>query len=488
MALILTSHDLSTGKGVSSEVSNINDKWRITAKTTGCPDLQEVRIDVWVAGEDGNYAPLLKGDLVQSFTLTGNQTRTFGIEDVNATSGKIVAYGKTGQVGSITVDSVTSAGTSVVSIADESGNALDPSGTPVSVAVELTRPADTTAYTANDAINSVVAVAQVDTLTLTGTSGTADVTGTGGLTKTATYTQGTAQVDTITLTGTSGTATVDVAGGLTKTATFNTDLTTTASDFVTAFAADYLAVGITLTSSGADLIFTATDPGTAFSSPTITNATGDLAGTVDNTTPNVTDLAATAAAFVSANSAAYSTEGVTVTSSGEDIIFTASVAGVSFTSPVITTTDGDLSGTVVNTTANVTPGTLEFANMAVAAGGGGYLNEIKLESNITDLASKTIRVWLFKEAPANVQSDNVAFQSYYADKDKRLFYVDVTFDALLGSSDTVIGSSAVTDASLAMREYVCTSTSVFAALQAISAFTPTSGGKINVTLNSLKLN
>ena len=390
MALILTSHDLSTGKGTSSVVSNINDKWRITATTDGCPAKQEVRLDVWVAGGDGNYAPLRREDgTVYELTLTGNQTRTLGIDAVNATSGKIVAYGKTGQVGSITVDSVTSAGTSVVSIADESGNALDPSGTPVSVAVELTRPADTTAYTANDAINSVVAVAQVDTLTLTGTSGTADVTGT---------------------------------GGLTKTATFNTDLTTTASDFVTAFAADYLAVGITLTSSG------------------------------------------------------------------EDIIFTASVAGVSFTSPVITTTDGDLSGTVVNTTANVTPGTLEFANMAVAAGGGGYLNEIKLESNITDLASKTIRVWLFKEAPANVQSDNVAFQSYYADKDKRLFYVDVTFDALLGSSDTVIGSSAVTDASLAMREYVCTSTSVFAALQAISAFTPTSGGKINVTLNSLKLN
>ena len=68
----------------------------------------------------------------------------------------------------------------------------------------------------------------------------------------------TAQVDTITLTGTSGTANVTLAGGLTKTATFDTNLTTTAANFVTTHAAAYAAEGITVTSSGADLIFTAT--------------------------------------------------------------------------------------------------------------------------------------------------------------------------------------------------------------------------------------
>jgi hypothetical protein len=97
------------------------------------------------------------------------------------------------------------------------------------------------------------------------------------------------QVDTLTLTGTSGTAVVGAAGGLSKTATFNSDLTTTASDFVTANAAAYLAEGIVLTSSTADLIFTSSTASATFTSPTIANATGDLAGSVAHTALNNND-------------------------------------------------------------------------------------------------------------------------------------------------------------------------------------------------------
>ena len=95
------------------------------------------------------------------------------------------------------------------------------------------------------------------------------------------------QVNKITLTGTSGTANVGAAGGLTKLATFNATLTTTASDFVTAHAAAYLAVGIVVTSSGAVLIFTGQYEGTGFIIPTITNASGNLAGTVAYTNPYI---------------------------------------------------------------------------------------------------------------------------------------------------------------------------------------------------------
>jgi hypothetical protein len=95
-----------------------------------------------------------------------------------------------------------------------------------------------------------------------------------------------AQVATVTLTGTDGTAEITVAGGLTKTVTFNTDLTTTASDFDTAHSAAYTAVGITVTSSGADIIFTAAVAGVGFDSPVITNLTEDLDGTVVDTTAN----------------------------------------------------------------------------------------------------------------------------------------------------------------------------------------------------------
>lgn len=110
--------------------------------------------------------------------------------------------------------------------------------------------------------------------------------------KTVTF-SGVAQVETITLTGTSGTATVAVAGGLSKTATFTTNLTTSAANFVTSHAAAYAAVGIIVTSNGADIIMTAAVAGTPFTAPTITNATGDLAGSVVDTNANAAVLNST---------------------------------------------------------------------------------------------------------------------------------------------------------------------------------------------------
>lgn len=71
------------------------------------------------------------------------------------------------------------------------------------------------------------------------------------------------RVDYITLAGTGGTATI-VCNGVTKTATFATDLTVTASNFVTANATDYLASGVVLTSLLNVLIFTAVLAGTDF--------------------------------------------------------------------------------------------------------------------------------------------------------------------------------------------------------------------------------
>lgn len=85
----------------------------------------------------------------------------------------------------------------------------------------------------------------------------------------------------IELTGSSGTANITIIGGLTKLVTFavggTTDLTQTATDFVASHAAAYLAVGITVTASTVFLIFTATIP---FADPVITNATGNQGGTV----------------------------------------------------------------------------------------------------------------------------------------------------------------------------------------------------------------
>lgn len=81
----------------------------------------------------------------------------------------------------------------------------------------------------------------------------------------------------LTLTGTSGTANVNV-NGTNYLATFNTNLTTTAANFVTAHAAAILAdTGIVVTSAAAVIHFIgAVD---IVSAITILNATGDLSGT-----------------------------------------------------------------------------------------------------------------------------------------------------------------------------------------------------------------
>lgn len=82
----------------------------------------------------------------------------------------------------------------------------------------------------------------------------------------------------LTLTGTSGTATI-VIGEDSLTATYATSLTVTASNFVTANATALALEGVTLTSSGAVLTIIAP----ASETVSITNVTGNLAGTIVNT-------------------------------------------------------------------------------------------------------------------------------------------------------------------------------------------------------------
>lgn len=84
----------------------------------------------------------------------------------------------------------------------------------------------------------------------------------------------------IALSGLSGTANVTIEA-INYLATFNTDLTTTASDFVTAHAADILdAHNMVVSAASGVLTFTA--PADDYVAPTITNVSGDLNGTVQN--------------------------------------------------------------------------------------------------------------------------------------------------------------------------------------------------------------
>ena len=89
-----------------------------------------------------------------------------------------------------------------------------------------------------------------------------------------------AQTDIITLTGTDGTAVLIGCGIAPKVLTFNFDLETTAADFVTAYAADYAAVGVIVTSLAEVIGFVADTIGVPFDHPDVFPSTGDLDGII----------------------------------------------------------------------------------------------------------------------------------------------------------------------------------------------------------------
>lgn len=89
----------------------------------------------------------------------------------------------------------------------------------------------------------------------------------------------------VTLTGTSGTANITV-GGVNYLATFTTNLTTSANNFVTSHSAALLALGITVTANSGALTFVAATA----TFPTIarTNVSGDLSATIASVTAGAT--------------------------------------------------------------------------------------------------------------------------------------------------------------------------------------------------------
>jgi hypothetical protein len=80
-----------------------------------------------------------------------------------------------------------------------------------------------------------------------------------------------------------------------------------------------------------------------------------VCGAVSRTLTFATSLTASAAAFVTANAAAYLADGILLTSSGSTLIFTANVAGTTFSaSASITNLTYELAGEVNHSVANHT--------------------------------------------------------------------------------------------------------------------------------------
>lgn len=153
-------------------------------------------------------------------------------------------------------------------------------------------------YLASDVIltnsgEDLIFTAEVPGTGFSGSTGIFNVTGTltGSVANTQANQVAQARVDEIELSGSSGAADV-TCGEETHVATYDTNLDTTAANFVTDFASNYLAKGIVLTSVDNILVFTAQVPGDDFvGDTTIVNTSGDLSGVVTTTTANQEALA-----------------------------------------------------------------------------------------------------------------------------------------------------------------------------------------------------
>lgn len=96
-----------------------------------------------------------------------------------------------------------------------------------------------------------------------------------------------AQVDSVTFIGSSGRAQVSGPGALNKSVDFNTSEIQTATDFITAYSADYTTKGITLSRVNNKITFTAAIAGVPFDHPIVFTESGDLTGEVLLVTANV---------------------------------------------------------------------------------------------------------------------------------------------------------------------------------------------------------
>ena len=140
-------------------------------------------------------------------------------------------------------------------------------------------------------------------------------------------------------------------------------------------------------------------------------------------------------------------------------------------------------GDSVNTSTSE-PTALEFAGCTRQEGEGGYLNEVQIETSAVQFASKTVRLWLYNATPATLTNDNAAMLLDWDDRAKRLGYVDVTFDAVVGASDMVMGKASP------MYQFVCASgsTSLYGLVQTLSAVTdPANAGVFNIILHIVQL-
>lgn len=385
--------------------------------------------------------------------------------------------------------------------------------TSFAVTATITRPANTTAYTAGDVIGQDAGTSQVETATAAGTV-TAKV----------------AQVETATAAGTvtlDGNAAVVVTGAALENspktfavAVLNTDTASTwAGKVRTALTADAnISAAYTVSGAGASIVLTAKvavandatlnislDNGTCTGITTAAssaNTTAGVATGAGNATVTVTgarisgsplavsvavadgDVAATWAGKVrtALNALTAITSVYTVGGAGASIVLTETIPAANDGTLNIALANGTSTGiTAAPTSADTTAGSISTANAGTAIltlanagpkGGLVYITDVNLRRNVTALVSgeSTYRLHLYSASPDAVL-DNAAWDlSSAGDRTKYLGYVDLLTPADVGSSLLSQNPSVNRLVRLAAD-----SSTLYAVLQTIGAYTPASG-------------
>lgn len=137
-------------------------------------------------------------------------------------------------------------------------------------------------------------------------------------------------------------------------------------------------------------------------------------------------------------------------------------------------------GDVVSNSASATT-LLSFPNFARVNAGSGYIVGARL---VTDKKSITprFRVHLYNAGNPTVAADNAAFDSRYADAAKRIGWFDLP--AMTTGTDTTNSTeSASQDMTLRIPFIAAAGTrDIYAVLEILDAFTPSSGQKFLLTL------
>lgn len=157
-----------------------------------------------------------------------------------------------------------------------------------------------------------------------------------------------------------------------------------------------------------------------------------------------------------------------------EVTGTVTTVGVEFTRPA-NITAYDIGDAVTNSASTTIP--MEFANLVGVTGGNGIIKTVRLETDQKSITPR-IRVHLFSDKTSlTVSADNAAWKDVYADSAKRLGYIDLA--AMVTGADAAASNVSYSFSSaLSFPVHAITgSRSIYAVLETLDAFTPTSEEK-----------